>query len=149
MRVTDSSSFNGVQKSLLRARKDVAIAQEQAGSGMRVSKPSDDPVAAAAARRENSRKALADSGVKNTELAQMQLEGADQALGDVFEGLTRARELAVEQASDTAGPESRRAAAIEVRKIREQMVALGNTNVAGRYVFAGFRDQQPDPNSDV
>jgi flagellar hook-associated protein 3 FlgL len=142
MRVTDASSYNSVQKQLLKARKDVAVAQDQASTGLRVSKPSDDPVAAASARREASRKALADSGVKNAELATMQLDGADSALGDVFEGLSRARELAVQGASDTSGPENRRAAAMEVRKIREQMVSLGNTNVAGRYVFAGFRDQQ-------
>lgn len=143
MRVTDSSVFDAIRRQVTRARKDFAVAQEQAGSGLRVQKPSDDPVAAAAARRETSRKALADAGLKSTEHAQMQLEGADEALGDVFQGLSRARELAVEAASSTIGDENRRAMAVEVRNIRDQMVALGNTNVAGRYIFGGFRDQEP------
>jgi flagellar hook-associated protein 3 FlgL len=142
MRVTDASVFESIRRQVMRARKDVAVAQEQAGTGLRVQKPSDDPVAAAAARRESSRKALAEAGMKSADHAQMQLEGADESLSDVFEGLTRAHELAVEAATTTLSDENRRASASEVRKIREQMVALGNTNVAGRYVFGGFRDQE-------
>jgi flagellar hook-associated protein 3 FlgL len=143
MRVSDASVFDSIRRQVMRARKELSTAQEQAGTGMRVQKPSDDPVAAAAARRETSRKALADAGMKNTEHAQMQLEGADSALADIYEGLSRAHELAVEAASSTLSDENRRAAAIEVGKIREQMVALGNTNVAGRYIFGGFKDQVP------
>lgn len=143
MRVSDASVFDSIRRQVMRARKELATAQDQAGTGMRVQKPSDDPVAAAAARRETSRKALAEAGMKNTEHAQMQLEGADSALADIFEGLSRAHELAVEAASSTLSDENRRAAAIEVGKIREQMVALGNTNVAGRYIFGGFKDQVP------
>lgn len=143
MRISDSAVFDSIRKQVMRARKELVTAQEQAGTGLRVQRPSDDPVAAAAARRESSRKSLAEAGVKATEAATMQLEGADSALGDVYDGLTRARELALAGASSTYGDENRRNAANEVRKIRDQMVALGNTNVGGRYVFAGYRDDQP------
>jgi flagellar hook-associated protein 3 FlgL len=143
MRVSDSSVFDSIHRQIMGARKAFTVAQEQAGSGLRVQKPSDDPVAASAARREISRKALAEAGVKSSDHAQMQLEGTDEALGDIFEGLSRARELAVEASSSTLSDENRRAAAIEVSKIRDQMVALGNTNVAGRYIFGGFKDQVP------
>lgn len=141
MRVTDSAAFAAIRKQVTRARADYATAQEQASTGLRVQRPSDDPVAAAAARRESSRKALADAGSKATDHATMELEGSDAALGDVFDGLTRARELALESSSSTVSEENRRTAAIEVRKIYEQMVTLGNTNVAGRYVFAGYSDK--------
>jgi flagellar hook-associated protein 3 FlgL len=143
MRVTDASAYTAIRKQIMHAREQVTIAQERAGTGLRVQKPSDDPVAAAAARRETSRKALADAGLKTTEHASMQLQGSDEALDDVFEALTGARQIAIEGSSSSMSDENRRAAAGEVRKIREQMVALGNTNVAGRYVFAGFRDQEP------
>jgi len=143
MRVTDSAVFDNVKRQVMNARQNVLTAQEQAGTGMRVQKPSDDPVAAAAARREKSRMALADAGVSATETATTQLEGTDSALNDVFAALTSARDLALENASSTASAENRTAAAEQVRMIREQMVALGNTNVGGRYVFAGYRDQTP------
>jgi flagellar hook-associated protein 3 FlgL len=143
MRVTDAAVFDNVQRQLTHARQNVVTAQEQAGTGMRVQKPSDDPVAAAAARRERSRQALADVGVSATESATTQLEGSDSALNDVYEGLTSAYDLALANASSTPNAENRTAAATQVRMIREQMVALGNTNVGGRYIFAGYRDQTP------
>jgi flagellar hook-associated protein 3 FlgL len=143
MRVTDSSVFDSVKRQVLKAREGVLTAQQQAGTGLRVQKPSDDPVAAASARRETSRKALADAGVAATDAATTQLEGTDSALNDVFSQLTSARDLALENASSTASAENRTAAASQVRMIRDQMVALGNTNVGGHYVFAGYRDQSP------
>jgi len=143
MRVTDSAAFENVKRQVTKAREGVLTAQQQAGTGLRVQKPSDDPVAAASARRETSRKALADAGVSATDAATTQLEGTDAALNDVFAQLTSARDLALENSSSTASAENRTAAATQVRMIREQMVALGNTNVGGHYVFAGYRDQSP------
>lgn len=143
MRVSDSTTFDNVKRQVMKARDDVLTAQAQAGTGLRVQKPSDDPVAAASARREKSRMALADAGVSATDVATTQLEGTDTALNDVFASLTSARDLALANSSSTSSAENRTAAATQVRMIREQMVALGNTNVGGRYVFAGYRDQSP------
>jgi flagellar hook-associated protein 3 FlgL len=143
MRVTDNSKFESVRRNVTRAQGAFLKAQEQAGSGLRVSKPSDDPVAAAAARRENSRKALGNAGVAAADVATDNLLSSDNALNDVYGSLTRAHELAMLGATDTVSSENRTALAEEVSKIREQMVSLGNTNVGGKYLFAGFRDQTP------
>lgn len=143
MRVADANVFGALSKSINKAREQVARAQEKAGTGVRVAKPSDDPVAYAAARREHAKKALADAGLRNADLVTTQLNGADEALSMVGDGIARAKELALAGASSTLGPEQRRNIAEEVRKIREQMVTLGNTQVAGSYVFAGFRDDAP------
>lgn len=143
MRVSDNAKFASITKNVTRAQGDFLSAQEKAGSGLRVAKPSDDPVAAAQARREASRKVLGEAGIAAADAATDQLSGADNALGDVFEGLTRARELALQGASDTSSKENRISIAEEMRKIRDQMVSLGNTKVGDKYVFAGFRDQTP------
>jgi flagellar hook-associated protein 3 FlgL len=140
MRVTDASIFGALNKRLGETKAEVALAQERAGSGLKVSKPSDDPVAFAAARRERAKKTLAEAGMKAADLAQTQLNGADEALSMASEGMARAKELALQGASDTLGPEQRKGLAEEIRKMREQMVTLGNTEVAGSYIFAGYRD---------
>lgn len=142
MRVADASVFGALNKSINRARAQVARAQEQAGTGVRVAKPSDDPVAFASARREHAKRALADAGLRGADLATTHLNGADEALSMVGEGISRAKELALAGASSTLGPEQRRNLAEEVIKIREQMVTLGNTQVAGSYLFGGYRDEQ-------
>jgi flagellar hook-associated protein 3 FlgL len=143
MRISDSFVFSSLNKHLTRTKTDLAEAQERASSGLRVGKPSDDPVAYAAARREHHKQALAEAGMKGADLALTQMSGADDALSMATDGLSRAKELALAGASDTMGAEQRMNLAEEVRKIREQMVTLGNTQVAGSYVFAGYRDDAP------
>jgi flagellar hook-associated protein 3 FlgL len=143
MRVSDNAKFASITKNVQKAQSEFVSAQQAAGSGLRVAKPSDDPVAAAQARREASRKALGEAGIAAADAATDQLNGSDQALDDVYAGLTRAQELALEGASDTVSKENRTAIAEEMRKIRDQMVSLGNTKVGDKYVFAGYRDQTP------
>jgi len=143
MRISDSYVFGSLNKHLTRVKGELAQAQERASSGLRVGKPSDDPVAYAAARREHAKKTLAEAGMKGADLALTQMAGADEALSMATDGLARAKELALAGASDTLGAEQRQNLAEEVRKIREQMVVLGNTQVAGSYVFAGRRDDRP------
>jgi flagellar hook-associated protein 3 FlgL len=143
MRVSDNAKFANITKNVQKAQADFVSAQQKAGSGLRVAKPSDDPVAAAQARREASRKALGEAGVVAADAATDNLMSSDQALDDVYQGLTRARELALGGASDTMSKENRSDLAQEMRKIRDQMVSLGNTKVGDKYVFAGYRDQTP------
>jgi flagellar hook-associated protein 3 FlgL len=143
MRVTDNAKFASVTKNVQKAQSDFMAAQQKASSGLRVAKPSDDPVAAAQARREASRKALGEAGIAAADAASDQLDGADKALDDVFNGLSSARELALRGSSDTSNAENRSAMAEELRKIRDQMVSLGNTKVGDKFVFAGYRDQTP------
>ena len=143
MRVTDASAYESMRSSVMKARVEATKAQDAASTGLRVRKPSDDPYAAAAARRETSRRVLAEGGVRNTEVASMLLTGTDAAIDDVYTGLTEARALAVEGSTTGVSDENRRALAVQVRKIREQMVTSGNANVGGKYVFAGYRDNVP------
>ena len=51
MRVSDNATFESIRRQVNSAHAGVLAAQDQASSGLRVSKPSDDPVAASAARR--------------------------------------------------------------------------------------------------
>jgi flagellar hook-associated protein 3 FlgL len=141
MRVSDNAKFASITKNVQKAQAEFLSAQQKAGSGLRVAKPSDDPVAAAQARREASRKVLGEAGISAADAATDQLYGADQALGDVYEGLTQARALALQGASDTSSKENRTAIAQEMRKIRDTMVSLGNTKIGDKFVFAGYRDQ--------
>jgi flagellar hook-associated protein 3 FlgL len=65
------------------------------------------------------------------------LDTADQALGSVHDLLNRARERAVQFANDTYSLEQRTAAAGEIASLREDLVALSNTKVGDRFLFAG------------
>jgi len=148
MRVTDSSIYASIRKQVMRGQARLTEAQERATSGLRVAKPSDDPIAAAAARRDHARQALAEAGMKTADVANSQLLGADSATGDAYETMVRAREIAMQAASSTMDGEARANMAIQVRQLKEQMVTIANTNVLGRYVFAGENDDKTPYSAD-
>jgi flagellar hook-associated protein 3 FlgL len=141
MRIADAHMYRSMNSSITKSKDELARTQEQAATGLRVTKPSDDPGAAAAARREASQQKLAEGAAKNADLANTRLVSADDALGSVSDLLGRARELMISGTSDTSTIEQRSAAAAEVDAIRQQILTIGNTRSAGSYVFSGERDQ--------
>jgi flagellar hook-associated protein 3 FlgL len=106
-------------------------------------KPSDDPAAAAAARRENERIARAEATMRAVDAGRAALEAADGALDAVSSVLVRAREIAVQASNATISAADRASAAQEIASLRDEVIRLGNTEAAGRYVFAGYLDETP------
>ncbi len=143
MRVSDTMLLAQSKRRLEAARTAAAAAQERAASGLRVARPSDDPLAASLARRLTARIARAEAGIRTADAGKTTLEASDSALDQVGALLARAREVAVSSANATIGAEERRGAAREVEQIRAQIIALGNTEVAGRFVFGGNLDDTP------
>jgi flagellar hook-associated protein 3 FlgL len=70
--------------------------------------------------------------------------GAEHDALDQAESLlVRAREIASQQAGGLASTQSRQQAAAEVAEIERGLIALANTRVDGRYVFAGLASGTP------
>lgn len=142
MRVSDKMRINQVNKNINRNRTEMSELQSQAATLKRVTKPSDDAIAASrvlAGRVE-------DKGygqfIKNIFNAKSFLEFSEQGLGQLGDALTRAKELAIAQSSDAGSNEgSRRAVAAEVRQLYEEAVNIGNRKIGDRYVFGGFKTQ--------
>lgn len=150
MRVTDSMIYNVALRDMGRAKFRIAKAQEQSSSGNRVTKPSDDPIASAIARRETGRITEAEGSKRTTTVGTSALSVTDAALQQVQDAIVRARELATQAANTTYTASDRTAIAQEVEQLRQQIINLGNTQDGeGRYVFAGYRDNAPafDPAS--
>jgi flagellar hook-associated protein 3 FlgL len=70
------------------------------------------------------------------------LETTDGALSSANEGLQRAREIAVTGCNGTQNTDSLDALAAEVDTMVEEMVQIGNTNYAGKYIFGGAKTVQ-------
>jgi len=141
MRVADSMFFDMNRSSVALNKLRHMETQERVITGKRVQKPSDDPLASTLARRERARHARADTHIRATESIIADLQNADSALSHVGDIMIRVRELAVLASNDTYSAENRRATAREVEKLREQVIALGNTRGENdRYLFAGYRD---------
>lgn len=137
MRITNSTlaseALFGFQAQL-RALDD---ARRQATTGLRVSRPSDDPVAVAGVMQSSSSLRALEQYQRNLGLAQSRLDLEDSVLDELTEALTRAKELAVSQVGATASGTTRRTAGAEVDKLVGFVKDLANTQLAGAYIFGG------------
>jgi len=131
------------QRAIANARARNATATSIASSGMRVQKPSDDPVAFAIGRRDTAREQVAVASARTSEYAMSVSIGADQALAEAGDALARARELAVQMASGTYTANERTFAASAARELRLEVLNAANREVDGTYVFGGYRDGAP------
>jgi flagellar hook-associated protein 3 FlgL len=113
-------------------------AQQQLASGKRVSKPSDDPMAAAQAEKLRSREARIEAEQRAATHARQMLSSADGALDDATELLQVARETLLAASNATGTPQDRAMQAEQLRQIRGQLLAVANRgDGTGGYVFGG------------
>jgi flagellar hook-associated protein 3 FlgL len=148
MRVADNTYYLNMKRSLGRANEALAKAQEQATTGMRVTKPSDDPLSFTQARSqtaEGARAASYERVVKNTLPS---LEVSDSTLADVENVMRRVRDIAIQGANDTLNGNDRETLRSELDGLKQQLVTLGNAKTGDRYVFGGYRDGQPPYDAD-
>lgn len=67
----------------------------------------------------------------------------DDALSQMDELITRAKEVAQQGANESLTPAARAFLAEEVFQIRDQVVGLGNSSYQGRFVYGGADDDDP------
>jgi flagellar hook-associated protein 3 FlgL len=144
MRITEHRMIELAAGNVSRQRERVAEAGEQLSSGERVSRPSEDPSAWAAARRADASRMLNAGRGDALAGSQERLALVDDALSQIGEALQRARELAVMASSDTMSVDQLTAIAAEVRGVQQSAMAAANTRATdGEYILAGSRGDQP------
>ena len=126
----------------------------QVSSGLKMQQVSDDPDQVSALLQ--ARAALASSQQISTNLGLVTTEvnGGEQALESAVTLFDQVQTLSAEGNTTTQTAASRATIAQQLQSIEQQMVGLANTQVGGRYIFAGDSDQtqpytyditQPDP----
>ncbi|HJL19626.1 MAG TPA: flagellar hook-associated protein FlgL [Sandaracinaceae bacterium LLY-WYZ-13_1] len=143
MRVSDSMMSELVQRGLEQNRQSYFEAQQVASTGVRVAKPSDDPVAAGLSRGTRSRERRYDTVAKLSAEGIERLQAVDDTLGQVGGVLSRARELAVLGSNDHLSASDRNDLATEVGALRQQLLSLANTKVGDEHVFGGLAVDAP------
>lgn len=143
MRVTDQQMFSTLTWRINRNWERLEKVQDQISSGKQINKPSDDPVSSSRTGTLDETISRLDNMDRSADKASGYLESMEGALGQVSDLLIRARELAVQGSSDGYDAQARADMAVEVRAMFDQLVTLGNLDVGGRYVFAGFLSDQP------
>jgi flagellar hook-associated protein 3 FlgL len=120
--------------------------QRQVASGRRITRPADDPAGTASALGYRAVLLRIDQHLASIDRAQGWLSAADAALNDLTQTLQRARELAVQGASDTLSADDRQRIALEVRQLLGHTFSLSKTMLGDRYIFSGFKVTTPPYN---
>ncbi len=144
MRVADKMAFDQVNRAITRNRSDLDKFQNQAATQKRITKPSDDPVAASRVLGARTEEQSTEQFIKNLNYAKGFLDYSEQSLGDLDNVLVRAKELAISQANDaSANPETRRAVAAEVAQLYAEAIQIANRRLGERFIFGGFKTIHP------
>jgi len=136
--------YNKGASSVAHSRKKLADAQELASSGLRINKPSDDPVGemkVLGLRADLSRNQQLQ---KNVTSAKTVLSVTESNLGDLGDILVRAKELAISMSNGVnQSPETLASARQEVEQVLLRAVQIGNARVGNRYIFGGHQTDRP------
>jgi flagellar hook-associated protein 3 FlgL len=152
LRITNSilyrQSLSGLRKNL-EAMEEAAF---QASTGIRLRRPSDDPVATGSVMRSSSSLRALEQYQRNLNLGRSRLGAEEGVLEQLGDALVRAKELAIGQSGSNATTDTRAITALEVASLRDFVQDLANTEFAGSYLFGGayadtvpFPDGGPDP----
>jgi flagellar hook-associated protein 3 FlgL len=127
MRIADKMAFEQVNRSITKNRTEMAELQNQAATQKRVTKPSDDPIAAARVLGARLDLKGTEQYIKNLNYAKGFLDYSEQSLGDLSDVLVRAKELAISQANDaSANEQTRRSVAAEIDQLHGHAIQIGN-----------------------
>lgn len=137
-RVTQSTVTRQLLDNIQKLQARISDAQDALSTSKRLRAPSDDPAGAALANQLRGQSQDLTALQNTVSFGTAVLGAQDDALSQAGDLLTRARELATQQSSGLLDPQSRQAAASEVADIERSMIALGNTQVEGRYIFGGL-----------
>ena len=137
MRITFSSQYRDASAGIETASNSLLEAQRQVTSGRRISRPSDNPSAAATAVTERAHIASVEQYSRAADSVASRFSVIDSALSDIVERLTAAQSGALIGMGSTKTATEREAAAQALDGIRPALLDDFNTSFHGIYVFSG------------
>lgn len=137
MRVSEKMLFENVTSRLQQQSAALLKLQEQVTSGKRINRPSDDPMGQAEVIHFGKSLDTSNQYLRNIDRLESFVAASESVLQTVQDQLIRVRELAVQGANASNTAADRSIIAREVRQIYDQLIATGNTNHAGAYLFSG------------
>ena len=138
LRVTDRMGSLTTSLNLAKNRYLNEVRQQEATTGLRVSRASDDPSGASTVINNDADQAAVEQSRDNLAVGIAELSAADTALDQASELLIKAKEIALSMANGNISASERKAAAIQISQLRSELIALGNTKHNGKYIFSGY-----------
>lgn len=144
MRVTNGMMQRATLSQMQASMQRIAEAERKVATGMRISKASDDPTAAAGSIRTRVELRAVERYSRSADLANSRAVTEENVLLQITDLLSRAKVLANGQATESATGDTRKHAKAEVDQLFRQLVDLGNSRFESGYLFGGVQaDTRP------
>ncbi len=141
MRISTRQIYTQGVEAFQQQQQKLAKLQQQISSGVRLSKPSDDPAAASKILELEQTVSLNLQYQSNINLAELRLNQQDAVLANYDSLLIRTRELAIQANNAPVDTVSRNAIAAEIDERLNELLSLANTiDGNGDYLFAGYQN---------
>lgn len=139
MRVGTGFLYQSIQQRIGQLSSGLRALNEKIASGKKSNRPSDNPVAMVNAMQLKTALAQLDQYGHNLNTGTSWLNLSESAVSQTLDLVGRAKEIATQMASSTQTADTRAVAATEVGQLLDQAISLGNTQLGGKYIFAGYR----------
>lgn len=142
MRMTNQMSINMFLNNLYSNNQTNNKYYNQLAKNKRITRLSDDPIGvvrAIQARRDVAKKTQYKSNIEDANGILTQAETSAMQLTELYK---RAIELTKSAETDIYGEAEREAVANELIGIRDELVGIGNTTYAGKYIFGGYNTKK-------
>ena len=144
MRVSTLHFYNQGVNAMQDQQARVQQTELQIASGLRVSKPSDDPAAAVKVLDLKAGLDTLEQYSRNSAIAEASLGFEESVVANVNNTLQRIRELAVQGNNSTYQDRDKQSIAQEIYQRLDELVSLANTRDSqGEYIFGGFKVDSP------
>jgi flagellar hook-associated protein 3 len=143
MRITNNMATQLAVQAFGVARQKMDDAQRKVTTGKSFTQASEDPTGATSVMANAGALRALDQYKRNIGVANRRLSMEETAVSQLNDLLTRAKELAMSQGTDTSSVQTRQTALVEVNQLLQQAVGLGNTQDATAFIFGGTKSDTP------
>jgi flagellar hook-associated protein 3 FlgL len=143
MRVTEGMRYSQVLSNLTNITSQHAEASQQASSGVRVGKPSDDPIAAAELARLRASSSQTAAHLSTIDTVRGDAELTESTLADASDIFVRLKEIALQAANGALTAAERQTMGVEVSGMKNALLSLGNARGTRGYLFSGSQVATP------
>jgi flagellar hook-associated protein 3 FlgL len=146
MKTTQATVYRSLQYQIGKMENRLLDLRMSAATGKRINKPSDDPSAIRPVLNARSQIQQSDRYLRSIGTASDRLQVQDSYLDQVTNLLTRAQETTIAAGNGAMGTDDLASLGAGIGYIKEELYALANAKVDGKYIFAGFaEDTEPFP----
>lgn len=143
MRVTEGMRYSQVLSNLSSITSQHAEASQQATTGVRVGKPSDDPIAAAELARLRASSSQTQTHLSTIDTVRGDAELTESTLSDASDIFVRLKEIALQASNGSLSADDRKTLGVEVSGMKGALLTLANTRGTRGYLFSGSQVSTP------